>query len=244
MYFYWQLGAVTALQEAIPFEGVQLSGASAGALTAALAACNVDLRASVDLAYKLAVEAELFTRPQGLAGVWGPIIRRWLHELLPANAADLCRGRVHIYMLQVWPQPGQRPPVSDFATKEELIDALLASVHIPFFLDGKPWSKFRGARCVDGSIAAPRDVVDLTKSGLLDVPALLVDHIADPVIAARTTATAFVELTTYEGLTKMVSEGYAYMSSEVRRGVYDGVAEAARAEVQAQAARRPAPSRP
>lgn len=26
------------------------------------------------------------------AGVWGSIVRQWLDELLPANAADMCRS--------------------------------------------------------------------------------------------------------------------------------------------------------
>lgn len=35
--------------------------------------------------------------------------------------------------------------VDDFATKDELIDANLASAHIPFFLDGRPFASFRYA---------------------------------------------------------------------------------------------------
>ena len=30
----------------------------------------------------------------GLAGVWGGIIRQWLEELLPADAAERCNGCV------------------------------------------------------------------------------------------------------------------------------------------------------
>lgn len=33
-------------------------------------------------------------RRWGLAGIWGPLIRQWLHDLLPHDAADRCNGRV------------------------------------------------------------------------------------------------------------------------------------------------------
>ena len=182
------------------------TGASAGALTATLAACDVDLRvrarrsgasaaqadaagrhtrrharalrdtafvmlrraraqASVDLAYGLTLEKDLYNRPGGLAGarrwctlclapcahfavsrsplhshcagVWGPLIRRWLDELLPADAARVCSGRVGLFTLALWPPLPRHVFVDDFASKEDLIDAAMASVHIPWFLDGR-----------------------------------------------------------------------------------------------------------
>ena len=38
--------------------------------------------------------------------------------------------------------------------REALIDANLASVHVPFFLDGRGTARFRGDACVDGSLGA------------------------------------------------------------------------------------------
>ena len=39
-----------------------------------------------------------------------------------------------------------------FQTRGELIDACLASAHVPFFLDGRGAARFRGQAYVDGSL--------------------------------------------------------------------------------------------
>ena len=49
-------------------------------------------------------------------GIWGRMIRQWLDELLPDDAADRCRGRVSVSVthvrgglppLQVWTSEGE-----------------------------------------------------------------------------------------------------------------------------------------
>lgn len=37
----------------------------------------------------------------GLAGVWGPLVRQWLDELLPQDAADLCSSRLFLQVLEL-----------------------------------------------------------------------------------------------------------------------------------------------
>lgn len=69
--------------------------------------------------------------------MWGPLIKRWLHELLPDDAATVCSGRVGFFSLAVWPPLPRRVFVSEFDSKEDLIEAAMASVHIPYFLDGR-----------------------------------------------------------------------------------------------------------
>lgn len=63
-----------------------LSGASAGALAATLAATDVNPYDATELALSLAEEAGVWTRPLGLQGVWGSIIYEWLDTLLPEDA--------------------------------------------------------------------------------------------------------------------------------------------------------------
>ena len=70
------------------------------------------------------------------AGVWGPLIQRWLHELLPADAATVCSGRVGLFVLAIWPPLPHHLMVSEFQSKDDLVEAAMASVHIPYFLDG------------------------------------------------------------------------------------------------------------
>jgi len=187
------------------------TGVSAGALTATLAACDVDMRvrdrkprlatdraltppqASVDLAYALTLEMDLYKRKGGLAGVWGPLIKRWLHELLPEDAASVCSGRVGLFSLALWPPVPRTVFIGEFQSKDDLVEAAMASVHIPYFLDGRmtcvracarrgvhaltlpPCSRrFRGMRCIDGSVAARRDVVDTRrKQPATDAPPTL-----------------------------------------------------------------------
>ena len=39
---------------------------------------------------------QVWSRPLGLAGVWGAMVEDWLEELLPENADSICRDRVHL----------------------------------------------------------------------------------------------------------------------------------------------------
>lgn len=40
--------------------------------------------------------AQVWSRPLGLAGVWGAMVEDWLDELLPDDADAICRDRVHL----------------------------------------------------------------------------------------------------------------------------------------------------
>ena len=197
--------------------------------------------------------------------MWGPLIKRWLHELLPDDAATICSGRVGLFSLAIWPPLPQRVYVSDFESKEDLIEAAMASVHIPYFLDGRMTCvrarargfrvltracsrRFRGKRCIDGSVAARRDVVDTRrKQPVADAPpTLLIDHNADPEIANSRKFGDFVvrpawpqpqfaaanvappqELATREGLQRMVDAGYAYTRGQLDAGRLDALIAAA-----------------
>lgn len=130
--------------------GVQMVGASAGGLICALAACGVDEDKAVRVAHRLAQEYGVFERPGGLAGIWGALIREWLDELLPEDAAERCRGRVRLVVTEV---PSLRLRyLEDFESKEDLIDACMTTVHIPFFLDGNASRTYRGQPYIDGSL--------------------------------------------------------------------------------------------
>ena len=181
--------------------------------------------------------------------MWGPLIKRWLHELLPDDAATVCSGRVGLFTLAMWPPLPHRVYVSDFESKEDLVEAAMASVHLPYFLDGRMTCvcararrlrtrvdasdarsrRFRGKRCIDGSVAARRDVVDTRRKQAAGgaPPTLLIDHNADPEIANHRRFGDFVELATREGLQRMVDAGYAYMRAELDAGRLDTLCAAA-----------------
>lgn len=79
IFFFWQAGAVSALHvEGYDLSRVRVSGASAGAITATLAATEADFDEATEVAFEMAREAGVLTRSVGLMGVWGPMIERWL----------------------------------------------------------------------------------------------------------------------------------------------------------------------
>ena len=54
--------------------------------------------------------------------------------------------------------------LEDFATRDDLLDAALASAHIPFLLNWRPTAMAGGRRYVDGSF---RDFIEWRNSDLL-----------------------------------------------------------------------------
>ena len=223
IFFFWQVGASLALAERLPMSSLSFSGVSAGALSAVLCACDVDLLAAVDSAYKLSVDAGVYERKLGLVGVWGPLVERWLHDLLPADAVARCEGRVELVHASLWPP--SRFVARQHATKDELVNSAMASVHLPFLLDGRATRRFKGRPCVDGSVLASRDVVATRRPE--GAPTLLVDHNDDLRIARARKMGDIVELTTRDGLQRFVDMGYGWMSAELASGRMDAFLEAA-----------------
>ncbi len=109
----------------------------------------MDPHAAVQHAHDLCIRTGVFDRPWGLAGVWGGLVRTWLEELLPSDAAERCSGRVTVVVTEL-PWLATRS-ISSFDSREDLIDIALASAHVPLFLDGRIAAQCRGRWCIDGS---------------------------------------------------------------------------------------------
>eukprot|EP00775_Hariotina_reticulata_P003710 gene3710-3973_t len=149
--FFWQLGILEYLQRHYDLSGCTMVGSSAGALLSVLSACNVSAQAALDRAHELCLEYKVFTRPLGLAGVWGAMVRQWLDDLLPDNAAELCSGG-HVQVVVTTLPFLTRKVISSFKDRDDLIEVALASAHIPFLLDFQLSALCRGQHCVDGSL--------------------------------------------------------------------------------------------
>jgi hypothetical protein len=149
LFFWWQLGAVAYLRGRYDLSKVEQVGASGGALAAALAACDVCPDATMDVALELSDRYGVWSRPLGLMGVWGRIVEEWLDALLPEDAHERCSGRVGV-VYTVLPSCEQ-VVAREFATRRDLIECLLASAHVPLFLDFRLARPVRGALAVDGS---------------------------------------------------------------------------------------------
>jgi Patatin-like phospholipase len=158
IYFYWQAGVVTFLREnGYNLRETSMTGASAGALTATLAATGVDFYEATDLALSLADRAGVWKRSGGLQGIWGELIYEWLHELIPATAVVEIDSKRNKLTLLLTPFPNvwdRKLKVSSFHDKNDLINANMASIHLPWFLDSKMTATFRGQSVIDGSFLA------------------------------------------------------------------------------------------
>ena len=72
--------------------------------------------------------------------------------VLPDDAHVRASGRVHVAISRVRPYGGLRVQrVSEFRSREDLIDALMASCHLPLLANGKLTTSFRGKVVIDGS---------------------------------------------------------------------------------------------
>ncbi|XP_021039836.1 patatin-like phospholipase domain-containing protein 5 isoform X1 [Mus caroli] len=83
---------------------------------------------------------------------YGPIehIRKTLYENLPDNCHILASQRLGISMTR-WPD-GKNFIVTDFATRDELIQALICTLYLPLYCGVIP-PAFRGQRFIDGALS-------------------------------------------------------------------------------------------
>ena len=229
LFYWWQAGYMSAFR--LP-PNARVVGASAGSLTALMAKCDVDQEEAFRLALDLCDKYEIFSRPLGLAGRWGGLVREWINALLPMDAHERCRGKVHVLITHIaidpfapegspqklsWPLL-KRVRVTDFRDRADLVDCVMASVHIPWFMDGTIAATFRGQNFVDGSF--------LQRDGELTVPLLVpvcgceengfpdvtVDHKYD---ASLEDGTAFLQLKPGPELVRaLMSRGKAFAARQ------------------------------
>lgn len=196
---------------------VHMTGASGGSLAAVLAACGVPADRVLRRAYELSVEYGVWERPLGLTGVWGGLVERWLDELLPVDAHELCRGRVTVVVTTL---PDMRQVgISDFRDRRDLIDACMASSHVPLALDMRATRECRGRACIDGSFPdffyGNCDL--LTRGG----SAVVFDYFEDKELK-RQGRMDMLQLTSYEQILERIDCGYRYAERLHEGGAFSG----------------------
>eukprot|EP00892_Ulva_mutabilis_P003701 jgi/Ulvmu1/1702/UM116_0015.1 len=216
IYFFWQLGAVKFLQEKYDLTKVPMAGASSGSLVACLSACGVDPDLIVEEAYQLSIQNDIWNRKFGLLGIWGGLIRNWLDKLLPDNAHELVSHRLHVIIAKA--PTLNLFEINQFDSKEDLIEAVMASAHVPFFLDGRPFLKYRGELCWDGSFP---DFFYFENSELLqrDGRSLIVDYSMDEEL--EWTRGDFLKLRDYDEILGLIDKGYKYMLRQHEQGLVE-----------------------
>lgn len=139
----WYFGAVKAILEARENTATIFAAFSSGAIACAVLLCKQPLSIAGKRLRNIMDEFRVSERRLGMALVWGALTVQWLEEILPENAAELCEGSLVVHVLE-WrgiSSGFQMRRVRNFPTRAALIDTLLASSHIPFVLDGRPWTK-------------------------------------------------------------------------------------------------------
>jgi hypothetical protein len=208
IYFYWQAGVVCYLNEkGYDLDQCRMSGASAGALTATLAATRVNFYEATDLALTLAAKAKVWDRGLGLQGIWGPLIEEWLLALLPDEEAGLMEyvdeGRLRLLVTPI-PSFGKLA-ISKYEDKIDLIRCNMASIHLPWFLDGRLATHFRGVPMIDGSFRS--QLGDYCLPSDHNAPIITLDWNQDKVVASKAGFLSFVQALSPEGIRDLLAQG-------------------------------------
>jgi len=216
LFFYWQAGVIAYLQEeGYNLSNTLLSGASAGALSATLAKTEVNPYDATELALSMADEAGIWDRPLGLQGVWGSIIYDWLDRLLPLDAEERVKEELHILLTPV-PSFG-KSRISQFENRQDLINANLASVHLPWFLDGNLTSNFRGKPHIDGSFLSQSS--DYFPEEYSEKPKLILDYQRDPIMKDR--ASEFIKVVSKQTIWDILEQGKRHAKIMDGKGEFD-----------------------
>ncbi|KAL2295486.1 hypothetical protein Nmel_017899 [Mimus melanotis] len=146
----YEAGVFTALQDLSPDvlkSASRVYGSSSGSIvaTAGLCGCDVDDVLEYGLSH-------MKTSFMGLVpiGEIPRLLRDTLNKFLPPNAHELVSGKLHIVLTRL--RDWRSVTVSEFASKEELIQAVICSCFIPLYFGFSP-PKFRGVRYLDGELA-------------------------------------------------------------------------------------------
>lgn len=148
IYFWWQAGCAKYIQENCDYSEIPMIGASAGSLSATLLLSNVDFNKAAESALRIGSESKVYERKGGLAGIWGTLLSTWLNEIIPDDLSPDTFKRLQIAVTPYLKSPKL---VDGFQSKMDVIDACMASCHVPVFLDGRPTTTFRGEKVLDGS---------------------------------------------------------------------------------------------
>uniref|UniRef100_A0A8D0C6M3 triacylglycerol lipase n=1 Tax=Salvator merianae TaxID=96440 RepID=A0A8D0C6M3_SALMN len=150
----YHIGVASCLQEHAPYlvaNAKTIYGASAGALTATALVSGACLgEAGANIIHVSKEARKKFLGPLHPSFNLVKIIRNCLYKTLPENGHELATGRLGISLTRV--SDGENVILSEFNSKEELIQACVCSTFIPVYCGLIPPS-LQGVRYVDGGIS-------------------------------------------------------------------------------------------
>ncbi|XP_076767152.1 brummer isoform X2 [Xylocopa sonorina] len=129
----------------------KISGASIGAIAACCLLCDLPLGEITSNVLRVAREAR-----QRTLGPFSPLFNvqemllESLQKFLPNDAHIRVSGKLHVSLTRVY--DGKNVIVSQFSSREDLLQALLASAFVPIFSGLLP-PRFHGVRYMDGGFS-------------------------------------------------------------------------------------------
>ncbi|NXN44411.1 PLPL1 protein, partial [Rhinoptilus africanus] len=155
----YEVGVLAALRDLSPDilkSASRVYGASSGSIVATLGLCECDTGKGFELLFILYVIKQCFfdtlkssywMRLPG--GKILKVIKDHLNEHLPMNAHQLVSGKLHVILTRLY--DWRSVTVSEFASREDLIQAIVCSCFIPVCFGILP-PTYHGVRYVDGEL--------------------------------------------------------------------------------------------
>ncbi|XP_045049155.2 omega-hydroxyceramide transacylase isoform X2 [Desmodus rotundus] len=148
---FYQAGAVDALRDLAPrmLETThRFAGTSAGAVIAALVICGIEMEEYLRvLNVGVAEVKKYFLGPLAPSCKMVQMMRQFLYQALPEDSYKAATGKLHVCLTRL--TDGESVVVSEYRSKEELIEALYCSCFVPVYCGLIP-PTYRGVRYIDG----------------------------------------------------------------------------------------------
>ncbi|XP_060045693.1 omega-hydroxyceramide transacylase isoform X7 [Erinaceus europaeus] len=148
---YYQAGVVDALRDLAPRlleTSHRFAGTSAGAVVAALVICGIEMDEYLKvLNVGVAEVKKSFLGPLAPSCRMVQMMRRFLYQALPEDSYKVANGKLHVALTRL--TDGESVVVSEYTSKEELIEALYCSCFVPVYCGLIP-PTYRGVRYIDG----------------------------------------------------------------------------------------------
>jgi len=136
----------------------KVAGASAGSMAALALLADLPLGEMTSQVLKIATEARKCT-----LGPFSPyfninkILNEGLQDILPDDIHEKVNGKLYVSLTKVY--DGKNLLVSQYSSKQEVIDVILASAFIPIFTGWLP-PRYRGIRVIDGGYSDNVPILD------------------------------------------------------------------------------------
>lgn len=220
VYFWWQAGAAQYIQNFCDISEVKCYGASAGSITASLLLSGANFDESLDVAMGLMEKHGVYESRTGLNGVLGNLVREWIDIVLPHDHEEFLDSMKNLDIALTpagFNIPKNPKLVSCFSNREELIECLMASCHIPILLNGRPTTVYKNESVIDGSFW-----YFITKSRWSGLPLPLdhdpknifwVDYTDDEIFMEKISGN-IMEVYDRDFIEEMIRDGYLFMKRE------------------------------